>query len=834
MQTVRLPPPLPPRRVPVASKAVISIDWMETGVVSEDDSTKIVELPPLLPARPIVPTAQLAQVSIFTREVDIVTEETTHSEPSAPALPPRPMTITSNYEQPSIEDLEEDVEVSSTVTLLATEGESTTQQSLYTSLPFQPTSQIRILEIQPGPLNSPIICNLVVQDIDLTTPRRPPPTIHGDMLGDMFNSKGVIDYFRRNTSKDDFIRDLRPWMPKSYRERYQEKVVAAHAAESALPAFNALSYTWGSWDDSTSITIVNSESGEEVEFPVTRNLFNALRRIRREQEDVIRLWVDQICINQRDEEEKAWQVRAMGNIYSLAWDVFIWLGDLDDEDLEPLKSNCSEGRRQIAERLLEVMEHAEATWWTRTWCIQEFMMARQDPIALFADCQIRWTEAVSAGKKVKEDRELRAFKPSNLKKHIWKNDDSKPEPEPDENDPVELVGAPFFSFQRIKYMSSGVRTLASMYWAYSQTEATDPRDKVYSLLALIEPAESALVEIDYKKPVPWVYAEATYASILASGNIHILGLVKGDRSDLELPSWCVDFSYAGKAINQSWIDTGDFSQYLFAPVDASREAKKSAGEKGGNNQVLPWTNRLQCATAKASLSVRRQLLVLRGLEFDVVVKTIHKRTRKVYWDNLKTSALDLLKAPLGLFFDGPIMLTKNEQAAFQSVLDLMEGAGSPYEKLARNARVTESLASTLGSEEDLDSTTSEDEEKVSMFSFRLFDVWSRRFLRGHVSGLTKVAWRRYGLWKLYFRHLCHGDAFFFTSNGFIGLGHIDCQVGDRIILLYGSRHPVLLRPDNGANRHKFLGFCFVNGIMDDELRKLAPDLVLGEKEFVLR
>lgn len=337
MQTVRLPPPLPPRRVPVASKAVISIDCMETGVVSGDDSTKIVELPPPLPARPIVPTAQLAQVSIITREVDVVTEEeATHSEPSAPALPPRPMTVTSNYEQPSIEDLEEDVEVSSTVTLLATEEENTTQQSLYTSLSINPTSQIRVLEIQPGPLNSPITCNLVVQDIDLTTPRRPPPTIHGDMLCDMFNSKGVIDYFRRNTSKDDFIRDLRPWMPKSYRERHQEKVVAAHAAESALPAFNALSYTWGSWDDSTSITIVNFDSGEEVDFPVTRNLFNALRRIRREEEDVIRLWVDQICINQRNEEEKAWQVRAMGNIYSFAWDVFIWLGDLDDEDLEPL------------------------------------------------------------------------------------------------------------------------------------------------------------------------------------------------------------------------------------------------------------------------------------------------------------------------------------------------------------------------------------------------------------------------------------------------------------------------------------------------------------------
>lgn len=46
-------------------------------------------------------------------------------------------------------------------------------------------------------------------------------------------------------------------------------------------------------------------------------------------------------------------------------------------------------------------------------------------------------------------------------------------------------------------------------------------------------------------------------------------------------------------------------------------------------------------------------------------------------------------------------------------------------------------------------------------------------------------------------------------------------------IAYGSRPPVLSRPDNEANMYKFLGFCFVNGIMNHELRTLTPDLVVS-------
>jgi hypothetical protein len=38
------------------------------------------------------------------------------------------------------------------------------------------------------------------------------------------------------------------------------------------------------------------------------------------------LWIDAICINQSDNEEKSQQVRLMGEIYSKAEVVRVWLG----------------------------------------------------------------------------------------------------------------------------------------------------------------------------------------------------------------------------------------------------------------------------------------------------------------------------------------------------------------------------------------------------------------------------------------------------------------------------------------------------------------------------
>ena len=67
---------------------------------------------------------------------------------------------------------------------------------------------------------------------------------------------------------------------------------------------------------------------------VTGNLFRALSRFRRSAQSLL-LWVDAICINQKDNIEKLHQIDLMRDVYSSADQVVMWLGEPDTGDTAP-------------------------------------------------------------------------------------------------------------------------------------------------------------------------------------------------------------------------------------------------------------------------------------------------------------------------------------------------------------------------------------------------------------------------------------------------------------------------------------------------------------------
>lgn len=87
--------------------------------------------------------------------------------------------------------------------------------------------------------------------------------------------------------------------------------------------YECLSYVWGSTSDRKPISIDGSR------LDVTQSLHGALRRLRDPFLDRI-LWVDALCINQDDLEERAQQVQFMAMIYAFASRVNIWLGEEAD------------------------------------------------------------------------------------------------------------------------------------------------------------------------------------------------------------------------------------------------------------------------------------------------------------------------------------------------------------------------------------------------------------------------------------------------------------------------------------------------------------------------
>jgi hypothetical protein len=104
------------------------------------------------------------------------------------------------------------------------------------------------------------------------------------------------------------------------------------------PHFVALSYTWGDAED-----VAFSAAGDTVlppvplirvnkeKFAVTRNLFDALIALRKQKLRSC-IWIDALCINQDDTNERNAQVSVMDQIYQSASQVLVWLGpDVRDD-----------------------------------------------------------------------------------------------------------------------------------------------------------------------------------------------------------------------------------------------------------------------------------------------------------------------------------------------------------------------------------------------------------------------------------------------------------------------------------------------------------------------
>lgn len=95
---------------------------------------------------------------------------------------------------------------------------------------------------------------------------------------------------------------------------------------NSLPFYNALSYCWGKGPIDKACFCDDGASAGVLR--ISNNLLQALMRIRKINKD-ISIWIDQICIDQQNNKEKAHQVQLMGQVYSKASQVVVWLGPAD-------------------------------------------------------------------------------------------------------------------------------------------------------------------------------------------------------------------------------------------------------------------------------------------------------------------------------------------------------------------------------------------------------------------------------------------------------------------------------------------------------------------------
>lgn len=112
------------------------------------------------------------------------------------------------------------------------------------------------------------------------------------------------------------------------------------AWNSEFPSYSCLSYMWGDPEEQHAI-LMNGKT-----FKVRRNLWDFLRVAQNKLFNNF-LWIDALCIDQQNTQERNHQVQQMGNIYSRANMVLLWLGDSLQLELVLYAVRSAKGGREL-------------------------------------------------------------------------------------------------------------------------------------------------------------------------------------------------------------------------------------------------------------------------------------------------------------------------------------------------------------------------------------------------------------------------------------------------------------------------------------------------------
>ena len=310
-------------------------------------------------------------------------------------------------------------------------------------------------------------------------------------------------------SNQDTIRLLR-LHPGPYNDSLSCSFEVVSIAEAERLKYEALSYFWGTDEPSNAISLRDKfpEGSRSLKlaikhfmplrFNIRNHLYAALRQFRRPDVDVL-LWVDALCIDQENEEEKNQQVAKMARIYSSAHHVLIWLGAGDP--------SCEDAMEFIGEilqlRRLDAMVKDEksaakwdsfaellcCSWFSRRWVVQELALSKNATLH-YSTKSVYWTDFADAVSlfvsKADEIREL-----FQVSKRFSNN--------PDHLGDVTALGANVlvnvvrncFRKTELNTRSLHLEPLSSLETLVSNLlnfEASDPRDTVYALLSIVKPS----------------------------------------------------------------------------------------------------------------------------------------------------------------------------------------------------------------------------------------------------------------------------------------------------------------------------------------------------------
>ena len=293
---------------------------------------------------------------------------------------------------------------------------------------------------------------------------------------------------------------------------------------AASKTFQAVSYTWGAEIPSKSIFC---GLGDDQRLDVSLNCYTALRHLR-DPDETMTLWIDAICIDQSNVLERNMQVRIMGEIYSAARRVIVFLGERDPETNILFRHfaatdgliNDGEDPDDLpapsASMVLCLRNFLKRPWFFRIWVIQEVLNASE--VVFMCGNDMASDEALESclyGHR-RATRVIEHF-PA----------------------PIEM-GLIYFSDRRWQ-CSSVLQEMLLLIVSTCKSEASDPRDRILALIPLIRSKAHDLERlIDYSKSTEAIFSDFSLL-LLADIGLIMLRLLRRPHSR-EMSSWMVDVS----------------------------------------------------------------------------------------------------------------------------------------------------------------------------------------------------------------------------------------------------------------------------------------------------
>lgn len=300
---------------------------------------------------------------------------------------------------------------------------------------------------------------------------------------------------------------------------------------------------------------------------VTLNLRDALLALRYPDKPRY-LWIDALCINQQDLQEKSKQILALKTIYQKAFTVIIWLGlesstesltstskvfellpvlarnwqSLLDQGIDHtnptryadeirLQDVLKDGGADDNSPIKALVDLMTRSYFSRTWIVQEIILS-SDAVVVCGQHKISWKIFVHASQAFMSGINYLASLMDQAVRMRYLNLQG-----------IIIAERRFHHRDRLQ--------LLAMLTSFQKLETTDPRDKIYATLGIVAPYkrvhhlyDEIPITPDYTKSSEEVYKEAAVYLIWERQDLYLWSFQPptSQRNLKTLPSWVPDWS----------------------------------------------------------------------------------------------------------------------------------------------------------------------------------------------------------------------------------------------------------------------------------------------------